>query len=79
LQNIAEQSQKLVQIFLSEQPGFGQVGIGDASAFGGAFLDLMTKMIADPAAVARADRPVQRQPQGLAEDRRAHDVPAHGQ
>lgn len=54
LQNIAEQSQKLVQIFLSEQPGVGQVGIGDGSAFGGAFLDLMTKMIADPAAVARA-------------------------
>jgi polyhydroxyalkanoate synthase subunit PhaC len=54
LQNIAKQSQKLVQTFLSERPGIGQVGIGDVSAVEGAFLDLTTKMIADPAAVAHA-------------------------
>jgi polyhydroxyalkanoate synthase subunit PhaC len=54
LQKIAEQSQKIVQGFLSEQPGGSRLGMGDSSALGSAFFDLMTKMMTDPAAVASA-------------------------
>src|SRR5271165_5911794 len=53
-QSIAEQSQKLMLRFLSRQPDDGHLGIGDASVLGVAFLDLMTKMMNDPAAVAAA-------------------------
>ena len=53
-QSIAEQSQKLMLRFLSRQPDDGHLGMGDPSVLGGAFLDLMTKMMSDPAAVAAA-------------------------
>jgi polyhydroxyalkanoate synthase subunit PhaC len=54
LQTIASQSQTLMQSFLSQQQNRGQIGMGDASAIGGPFVDLMSKMAADPASVARA-------------------------
>jgi polyhydroxyalkanoate synthase len=54
LQAIASQSQKLMQRFLSNQQDWGQVGMGDASAIGGAFVELMTKMASDPSTVAAA-------------------------
>jgi polyhydroxyalkanoate synthase len=54
LQKIAEQSQKVVQRFLSEQPDAGRLGMGDATTLGNAFVELMTRMMADPTAVARA-------------------------
>ena len=54
LQSIALKSQKVMQEFLSRQSGAGQVGMGDASSLGGTFLELMTRMITDPAAVASA-------------------------
>ncbi len=53
-QSIAEQSQKLMLRFLSRQPDDGHLGMGDASGLGDAFLELMTKMMSDPAAVAAA-------------------------
>ena len=54
LQSIAHKSQQVMQDFLSRQSGAGQVGMGDASSLGGTFLELMTRMITDPAAVASA-------------------------
>ena len=54
LQTIAEQSQKLMLRFLSRQPDDGHLGMGDPTTLGGAFFDLMTKMMTDPSAVARA-------------------------
>ena len=54
LQTIAGQSQRLMQGFLSRQRAGGQIGIGDASTLGGAFLDLMTKMMSNPTALANA-------------------------
>ena len=54
LQTIAGQSQSLMQRFLSRQPAAGKVGMGDASTVGSAFLELMTKMMSDPVAVANA-------------------------
>ena len=54
LEAIASQSQRLMQNFLSEQRNWSQIGIGDASAVGGAFVELMGKMTADPGSVARA-------------------------
>jgi polyhydroxyalkanoate synthase len=39
---------------LSRQRAGGQIGMGDASTLGGAFLDLMTKMMSDPTALANA-------------------------
>jgi polyhydroxyalkanoate synthase subunit PhaC len=53
-QTIAGQSQRLMQGFLTKQSTGGQIGMGDTSALGGAFLDLMTKMMSDPTAVANA-------------------------
>lgn len=49
-QNIAEQSQKLVQTFASDQPGVGQLGWATLRRWAAPFLELITKMIADPAA-----------------------------
>jgi polyhydroxyalkanoate synthase len=43
-----------MQGFLTKQSTGGQIGMGDTSALGGAFLDLMTKMMSDPTAVANA-------------------------
>ena len=54
LQTIAEQSQRLMLRFLSKQPDDGHLGLNDPGALGGAFLDLMTKMMTDPSAVAAA-------------------------
>ncbi len=54
LQTIAGQSQRLMQGFLSKQSTGGQIGMGDTSTLGGAFLDLMTSVMSDPAAVANA-------------------------
>ena len=54
LQTIAGQSQSLMQRFLSRQPAAGKIGMGDASTVGSAFLELMTKMMSDPVAVANA-------------------------
>jgi polyhydroxyalkanoate synthase len=54
LQTIASQSQTLMQSFLSQQQNWGKIGMGDASAIGGPFVDLTSKMAADPASVARA-------------------------
>jgi polyhydroxyalkanoate synthase len=54
LQTIAGQSQRLMQGFLSRQRAGGQIGIGDASTLGGAFLDLMTQMMSNPTALANA-------------------------
>src|SRR5271165_1333461 len=54
LQSIAEQSQKLMLRFLSRQPEDGHLGMSDPTTLGGAFFDLMTKMMSDPATVAQA-------------------------
>ncbi|RBP12176.1 polyhydroxyalkanoate synthase [Roseiarcus fermentans] len=54
LQTIAEQSQRLMLNYLARQPDDGHVGLNDPGALGGAFLDLLTKMMTDPAAVASA-------------------------
>jgi polyhydroxyalkanoate synthase len=43
-----------MQGFLSRQRAGGQIGIGDASTLGGAFLDLMTQMMSNPTALANA-------------------------
>src|SRR3974390_117896 len=54
LQNIAMQSQLLMQRFLSSQTDATKIGMGDTSTLGFDFVDLMTKMMTDPIAVARA-------------------------
>jgi polyhydroxyalkanoate synthase subunit PhaC len=54
LQGVAEKSQKLLTGFLSRQSNSGQIGMGEASALGGSFFDLMTKMMNDPVALANA-------------------------
>jgi poly[(R)-3-hydroxyalkanoate] polymerase subunit PhaC len=54
LQNIATQSQALMQRFLSNQTDATKIGMGDTSTLGFDFADLMTKMISDPSAVAKA-------------------------
>ena len=46
-QSIAEQSQKLMLRFLSRQPEDGHLGLSEPSVLGGAFLELMTKMMND--------------------------------
>ena len=54
LQTIAGQSQRLMQGFLSRERAGGQIGIGDASTLGSAFLDLMKQMMSNPTALANA-------------------------
>jgi polyhydroxyalkanoate synthase len=54
LQNIAKQSQTLMQRFISNQPDALKLGIGDTSSLGFDFFELMTKMMTNPAAVASA-------------------------
>jgi len=54
LQNIAMQSQLLMQRFLSSQTDATKIGMGDTSTLGFDFVDLVTKMMTDPTAVARA-------------------------
>ena len=50
---LAEQSQRLIQDFLLDRPDIAHLGMGDISALGGPFLELTTKLMADPGAVAR--------------------------
>jgi polyhydroxyalkanoate synthase subunit PhaC len=54
LQNIAKQSQLLMQRFVSHQPDAAKFGMGDPSTLGFDFFELMTKMMTDPVVVARA-------------------------
>src|SRR5262249_32633050 len=54
LQNIARQSQLLMQRFVANQTGATNVGMGDTSTLGFDFADLMAKMAADPTAMAKA-------------------------
>jgi polyhydroxyalkanoate synthase subunit PhaC len=54
LQGVADKSQKLLTRFLSGQSNSGHIGVGEASALGGAFFDLTTKMMNDPVALANA-------------------------
>ena len=54
LQKIANQSQTLMQRFVSNQPDAIKLGIGDTSSLGFDFFELMTKMMTNPAAVASA-------------------------
>jgi polyhydroxyalkanoate synthase subunit PhaC len=53
-ENIAKQSQLLMQRFVSSQTNATKLGMGDTSTLGFDFADLMQKMTADPTAVARA-------------------------
>ena len=53
LGKIAETSQRLVQDFLLERPDIARVGMGDVTTLPSAFIELATKMVADPAAIAR--------------------------
>jgi len=54
LQSIATQSQALMQRFVSTQTDATKFGMGDTSTLGFDFADLMTKMMTDPTAVAKA-------------------------
>src|SRR5215469_4297458 len=54
LENIAKQSQLLMQRFVSSQTDATKLGMGDTSTLGFDFADLMQKMTADPTAVAKA-------------------------
>jgi polyhydroxyalkanoate synthase len=54
LGRIAALSQRLVQDFMFDRSGVGQLGMGDVTTLGGAFIELTTKMTADPTAVVRA-------------------------
>jgi polyhydroxyalkanoate synthase subunit PhaC len=54
LQNIAKQSQLLMQRFVSNQADATKLGMGDTSTLGFDFADLMQKMTVDPTAVAKA-------------------------
>ncbi|SEF03870.1 polyhydroxyalkanoate synthase [Rhizobiales bacterium GAS188] len=54
LNHIAERSLRLIQNFLSRSPEFGSMRMSDPGGVGSAFIELTTKMMADPSAVARA-------------------------
>jgi poly[(R)-3-hydroxyalkanoate] polymerase subunit PhaC len=54
LQNIAKQSQTLMQRFVSNQADVTRISMGDTSTLGFDFFELMGKMMTDPAAVATA-------------------------
>lgn len=53
-QNIAKQSQALMQRFVSNQTDATNFGMGDTSTLGFDFADLMAKLSANPIAVAKA-------------------------
>jgi polyhydroxyalkanoate synthase subunit PhaC len=76
LQNVAQQSQTLMQRFVSNQADATKLGMGDTSTLGFDFADLMTRMMTDPATVEGAGRSFQRQLRGLAKYDRAHVQPA---
>jgi polyhydroxyalkanoate synthase len=54
LRNIAEQNQLLMQRFASHQPGAINFEMGGTSTLRFDFFELMTRMMTDPVAVARA-------------------------
>ena len=54
LQRIAQQSQTLMQRFVSRHAEAGTIGMGDTSTLGFDFFELVGKMMSDPTAVARA-------------------------
>ena len=54
LRNIARQSQALMRHFVSHQPDAIKFGMGHRSTLGFEFFELMTRMMTDPVAVARA-------------------------
>src|SRR6478672_6688197 len=54
LRNIAKQSQLLMRRFVSHQPDAIRFGMGGTSTLGFDFFELMTRMMTDPLAVARA-------------------------
>jgi polyhydroxyalkanoate synthase subunit PhaC len=54
LQKIAQQSQTLMQRFLSNHADATTISMGDTSSLGFDFVELMGKMMTDPAAVANA-------------------------
>jgi polyhydroxyalkanoate synthase len=54
MRNIAKQSQRLMQRFVSHQPDAIKFGMGGTSTLGFDFLELMTRMMTDPMAVASA-------------------------
>ena len=54
LQKIAQQSQTLMQRFLSKHADATTISMGDTSSLGFDFVELMGKMMTDPAAVANA-------------------------
>jgi polyhydroxyalkanoate synthase subunit PhaC len=54
LQSIARQSQILMQRFVSNQADATTLGMADTSTLGFDFFDLMTRMMSDPAPVAKA-------------------------
>jgi polyhydroxyalkanoate synthase subunit PhaC len=54
LARVAERSQRLVVDFLTRAPEFSGLGMADPQNVGKAFLDLTTKMLSDPMALARA-------------------------
>jgi polyhydroxyalkanoate synthase subunit PhaC len=54
LQSIAKQSQILMQRFVSNQADATTLGMADTSTLGFDFFDLMTRMMSDPAPVAKA-------------------------
>ena len=54
LRNIAKQSQLLMRRFVSHQPEAIKIGMGGTSTLGFDFFELMTRMMANPVAVATA-------------------------
>jgi polyhydroxyalkanoate synthase len=54
LQKIAQQSQILMQRFVSHQTDATKISTGDTSTLGFDFFDLMSKIMTDPTSVARA-------------------------
>ena len=54
LGRVAERSQSLVAEFLRQTPDFSPAGMADASAIGAAFVELTTRMMADPTSIATA-------------------------
>jgi polyhydroxyalkanoate synthase len=54
LRNITKQTQVLMRQFTSHEPDAIKFGVGERSMLGFDFFELMTRMVADPAVVARA-------------------------
>jgi polyhydroxyalkanoate synthase subunit PhaC len=53
LGKITEQSQRLIQDFAVNRPDIAHLGMGDMTTLGGPFLEVTTKLMVDPGAVAR--------------------------